>query len=608
MRGNRIAILLLIFLARVVPACAQESEQEKLGLQYYEQGQFAKAAETFEAAWNKQPTDLAFNYYLNSLIGLKEYAKLEKFLKRCQKKEPSNIIYKIKLGMVYIMQVETKKAEKIFRDAINALPPDQGAIIALADAFESASQFDYAIETYERGQQLMLGIYSFNFEMAEVYQRKGDISNTIAQYLEALRFSEAYLTQVQNALQTTVGEDTKGEKKTILKTELLKKIQQIPDKIVYADMLIWLFIQDRNFDAAFDQSVALDKRLGGTSGKVMSLGALATSNLDFEAATRCYDYELKKGKSNPYYSQALTEFVQSMNSKLAVSLSWTVAQAEALRQAYEDALNDLGRNAATLELQKGLAHVQAFYLNRTQDARAVLQQALLIPGADARSVAQCKLELGDIELFDGDPWEASLLFSQVEKAFKQEPIGQEAKFRNARLSYYKGDFEWAQAQLTVLKAATSKLIANDALELSLIITDNLGKDSIAEPLLIYSRADLLAYQNLDSLCLLTLDSLVKAYPEHSLQDEVLYKKATLASRRGRYQEAVTLLTQLTERFSDDVLGDNATFLLGDVYETRLNDTEKAKAAYETLLLKYPGSTFTVEARKRFRKLRGDTIN
>jgi TolA-binding protein len=297
-----------------------------------------------------------------------------------------------------------------------------------------------------------------------------------------------------------------------------------------------------------------------------------------------------------------------MNSRLAVSLAWTPAQAEALRQAYEDALNDLGLNASTLDLQKGLAHLQAFYLNNTNAARSGLQQALSTPGADARSLAYCKLELGDIELFDGDPWEASLLFSQVEKAFKQEPIGQEAKFRNARLSYYKGDFEWAQAQLTVLKAATSKLIANDALELSLLITDNLGNDSVAEPLLIYSRADLLAYQNLDSLCLLTLDSIAKAYPEHSLQDEVLYKKATLASRRGRYQEAVSLLTQIVDRYPDDVLGDNATFLLGEVYETRLNDTEKAKAAYESLMLKYPGSTFTVEARKRFRKLRGDTIN
>lgn len=608
MSALRIPLLILICLVGAMPGQAQENEQEKLGLQYYEQGQFTKAAETFEAAWNKQPTDLAFNYYLNSLIGLKEYAKAEKFLKRCQKKEPSNLTYKIKLGMVYTMQMDTKKAEKTFREAINAVRPEQGSIISLANAFESANQYDYAIETYQRGQQLLSGIYPFNFEMAEVYQHKGDLSNTIAQYLEALRFSEAYLSQVQNALQTTVGEDTKGEKKAMLKTELLKKIQQIPDKIVYADMLIWLFIQDRNFDGAYDQSVALDKRLGGASGKVMNLGAIATSNQDFEAATRCYEYELKKGKSNPYYSQARTEFVQSMTSRLSVSLTWTAAQAEALRQAYEDALNDLGFNASTLDLQKGLAHLQAFYLNNTNAARSALQQALSTPGADARGLAHCKLELGDIELFDGDPWEASLLFSQVEKAFKQEPIGQEAKFRNARLSYYKGDFEWAQAQLTVLKAATSKLIANDALELSLLITDNLGNDSVAEPLLIYSRADLLAYQNLDSLCLLTLDSLAKAFPEHSLQDEVLYKKATLASRRGRYQEAVNLLTQIVERYPEDVLADNATFLLGDVYETRLNDSEKAKAAYESLLLKYPGSTFTVEARKRFRKLRGDTIN
>jgi len=58
----------------------------------------------------------------------------------------------------------------------------------------------------------------------------------------------------------------------------------------------------------------------------------------------------------------------------------------------------------------------------------------------------------------------------------------------------------------------------------------------------------------------------------------------------------------------DILADNATFQLADLYENILGDTTKAQELYEKVLLEYPGSLFVVEARKRFRRLRGDDIN
>lgn len=257
---------------------------------------------------------------------------------------------------------------------------------------------------------------------------------------------------------------------------------------------------------------------------------------------------------------------------------------------------------------KNLAHIYAFYSYKSNEAIALLNEAILIPNADKKIIAACKLELADINLFGGDVWEATLLYSQVEKMFKNEPTGFEAKLKNARLSYYIGEFEWAKAQLDVLKAATSKLIANDAMELSLLISDNMDEDSTYTALNYYANADLYEYRNQYDMAFATLDSTRLLGLSHPIFDDVLLKKAEIVIKQGKYKDADSLLQKLVDFYPDGLLADDALFLQAELNENQLNNRIKAMICYENLIFKYPASLYTVEARKKFRKLRGDQLN
>jgi len=261
----------------------------------------------------------------------------------------------------------------------------------------------------------------------------------------------------------------------------------------------------------------------------------------------------------------------------------------------------------TLSLIRYLAHLHAFYLEKTPEAIGGLSNAIAMPNISKQQRAECKLELADILLFSGEPWEATLLYSQVEKDFKHDPIGHEAKFRNAKLTYYIGEFGWAKAQLDVLKAATSKLIANDAMALSLLISDNMDPDSTYKALSMFAKADLLMYRNKDDEALMVLDSVTLDYTYHPIADEVLFKKSEILLKNGRYDEADTLLSQVVEIFPYEILADNALFERAKLHDHYYNDPTMAMDLYQELLTSYPGSLFAVEARKRFRELRGDEL-
>jgi len=599
------AILFLCSVALVVQA--QPDTDEQLAKQFFDNREFDKSAILYEKLFVKAPLQEYFEGYLESVLAQNDFKTAEKFIKKQIKRNPGNHTLAVHLGYVYKLSGADDKSKKQFNEAVDKLEPNQGSVIALSQVFYKYKEIDYVIKTLAAGKKIMRGVYPFNMELADAYNAKGDYVSMYKEHLEALALNEAYLGQIQNILQNYIGDEFKGAKADELRIQLLKRIQQFPDRSVYAEFLIWFFIQQRDFESAFTQAKALDKRSSQNIGKVLNLAQICVSNQEYDVAIKCFDYEVQKGQSNPYYSYARAELVNTIQKKITETSNFTKKDLLDLEATYNSALADMGYNAQSISLIRGLAHLKGFFLGDPTKAIALLESTLEFNNADPILLAECKLELGDIYIFTGEMWEPALLYGQVDKGFKHDAIGQEAKFRNARLSFYKGEFEWAQAQLDVLKGATSKLIANDALELSLLISDN-TVDSNYVPLAMFSRADLLSFQNKDSIAMLTLDSINKEFPGHSLSDDILYKKYKIDFKAGKFQSASEKLDQIILNYSDDILGDDAVFKLAELCEKKLIDLEKAKKLYQDVLLNYPGSLYAVEARKRYRKMRGDGLN
>ncbi|MDD5507703.1 MAG: tetratricopeptide repeat protein [Bacteroidales bacterium] len=592
--------------AAVRPGSA--SNESKLAAEYYSKQQFDKAAVLYEKLYKENPSYVNYTYYYFCLIQLNRFDEAEKLVKKQIKAFPEKARYQVDLGYIYQMSDESGKAKKEYENAILKLTADRNAIMELAGAFQSRRENEYAIRTYYRGRELMGPSESFNLEIGSIYESEGKYEEMYNEYLNLIEAEPSMIQNVQTRIQNTLSEDPDGTKSDLLRIALLKRIQTFPDKVLYSEMMIWYSLQQKDFKTALIQAKALDRRFSEQGERVFELGMLSASNEDYDAASDAFSYVINKGESAELYLSARIELLNVMFMKSTSEYVTDKAALMDLEQQFRQLLDELGHNRTTLSLMRNMAHLQAFYLNKQQDAVALLEEARQIKTLMPQERAGIKMELADILLFSGEPWEATLLYSQVEKEFKHEPIGHEAKFRNARLSYYIGEFRWAKAQLDILKAATSKLIANDAMELSLLILDNMDPDSTYTALGQYARADFYLFRNNDEQAMVLLDSIQRSYPGHPLADEILYKKAQIALRKGKFQEADTLLGEVTGLYPWDILADNALMMRARLHEEQLSDPSVAMELYQRLMTDYPGSLFVVEARKRFRELRGDVVN
>jgi len=600
-------LVVSILLGAVLSAglLAQGPQDEQLAAQYFQRGEYDKAVLYYDKLYRAQPTPYYYEQLFRCYMGLKEHESAEKLAKDQLRRQNGDPRFLVDLGSVYKAMGQDEKATQQFQKALKGLKPEQSSIRNLANAFNRYNELDLALETYERGQAMLRDGSNFHYEIASLYAAKGDVPAMVKQYVDLLGANEAYLQAVQNGLARYIDFTVRDGRSETLRTELLRHIQKEPDKTIYQDLLVWMYIQQKDLTSALVQSKAMDKRFNEGGQRLMELADVAVTNEDWPIAAKCYQYVVGLGPEGPNYLRARIGEVEALDKQLTAQAEPPHEELLTLQQKYEVTISELGRSKTTLELVRGLARLKAYYLNDAPGAITVLEEGLATPGIDPKSQAELKLDLGDIHVLNGEIWDASLLYSQVDLDFKQDMLGHEARLRNAKVSFYAGDFLWAQGQLDVLKASTSKLIANDAMELSLLISDNVGADSNSVPLSLYANAQLLTFQHRYDEALRELDSLTLTYPMHSLSDEVFMERFRIAYARHQYDSAAVWLVKITEQYPNDILMDNALIELGRLYEQKLKDPEKAKQYYERLLFEQGGSIFVPEARDRFRRLRGD---
>jgi tetratricopeptide (TPR) repeat protein len=342
--------------------------------------------------------------------------------------------------------------------------------------------------------------------------------------------------------------------------------------------------------------------------RIFQLGEIAANDGAYDAAIMAYDYIVEeKGTNSSFYLDAKRSALRCRRLRLTEGYDYNQEELLELEQMYSSFLEEFQNNPNTGEIVLEYAELEGLYLNNLEKATSLLQDLIELPNLNLYVQSEAKLDLADYYLINGEIWEATLLYSQVDKLFKDDLLGHEARFRNARLSYFNGDFQWAQSQFEILKASTSKLIANDALDLSVFIMDNLGLDTTTEALELYSQAELLVFQNQFDNAFTKLDTLRSSFPSHTLQDDVAYLKANIYKKLRDYEKAAEYYQEIVENHKEEIRADNALYELAQLYDKQLDNKEKAMELYEKLFIEFNSSVLAVTARKRFRELRGDSI-
>ncbi len=598
--------ILLLFLLLSPHLFSQGETDQQLAQLYYAKGEFVKALSYYEKLYNADPSKFYFNRYLDCLEATDQRKEAEKLLKKQVSANRFDSEYKVRLGQFYEDGKETDKAQKIYNELIDELVPDAGQIIQLYNAFRSKGRNDLALRTLETGRKLMKETYPLHFQFAELYGAMGQTEKMIGEYLDLLDYYSSYYQTLQTVLTAQFDLSAKDSKEyELLKNALLERVQKKPNETVYAEMLIWLFLQRKNFNAALTQAQALDKRQGEQGLRVIEVAKICVENRDYETARKGFKYVISLGEEKSYYYEAERALLNTRFLEVTTNRNFSAEELSQTILEYRTTLDRIGPKRSSVPLSIELSHILAFYANQSAEAIDILTKILAIAGLTDMQKAEIKMELGDIQVLHGDIWEASLLYMQVENTFKFEPIGNEAKYKNARIFYYDGEFDFAQSQLNVLKESTSKLIANDAMKLSLLITDNFGLDSNYQAMSWFANADLLIEQHQYTQAFALFDSIIKNYPYHSLGDEILLRKSKAMQQQGEWAEAAKYLEELLKYHREDILADDAVFQLGEIYELQLANPDKAAEYYKIILFDFKGSLYSEEARKRFRALRGD---
>jgi len=625
LRTFLICIGVLLLSGAPSKAFTQTNPDEKLAIQYYQNGEYDKAKELFKELFSKKQDSYIYFYYFRTLLELRDYKELEKVVKKQQKTYPNFQRYNVDLGYVFELSGNMKEAAKEYEDAIKKVPNTENGYRELSNAFISFAKRDYAEQVLMKGRRSLGNTKLFSRELTQLYQQLNLTDKIVEEALNLIADNdENYLLPAQEIIQNLLIDDVDNQKHQIVKNSLKRAIAKDPSNECSMKLYFWICLLNKDYLEALTLARAIDKRSKVEGSVLLDFAKITKENRAYDISKQALESIITKGENNAFFSAAQFELLNVKYLILISSSPVILTEAIALEKEFKKLIDEFGIHSGTSEWTRKYAHLLAFYVNKSQEAIKILETAIINADKDKREKAIYKVDLADIMLHTNEVWEATLLYSQVDKDFPNDTIGHMAKFKNAKLSFYIGEFSWAVSQLDVLRAATSKFISNDAMYLSFLISDN-EEDQEEEDdadtletlfsdqqnhnvaLRYFAKADFLIFQNNDNEAIKYLDSISYYSPLTSLNDDVLYVRAAIATRQKDYFGAEKYYKQIISNYATDLLGDDALFKLAELYEYYLMNIPEAMASYQKLLKEYPGSLYVVDARKRFRYLRGDSI-
>ncbi len=572
---------------------------EALADSYFKEGEFKKALVIYEGLLKEKPH---VTNYLFKLIKthqqLEAYDEAEKLLTKAlaQYRRPSLLV---ELGYNYQLKDSLNKAQELYDEAIKYVDVNPNYIYGIARKFEDHSLLDEAIEVYNKGK-VVAPEKNFSIQLARIYGEQGNIEEMFSSYIDYIAFRPNYLNNIKRALSDFITEDPEDDNNQFLRRALLKKIQQEPNTYWY-QMLSWLYIQEKAYRKAFIQEKALYKRNPESLDRIIELALIALEDDANAIAKDIFNFILETSQDTRTRLTA-HQFILQIETKNAEAKDLIKIDSH-----YNKLFETYGKSELTVPLQLAYGEFLAFNLNEEEKANTFLKQTLNLNISDYQK-AKVKLLLADILVLQERFNEALIFYSQIQVNLKNSTIAQEARFKVAKTSYYKGDFDWAESQLKILKSSTSQLIANDALELKLLISDNKYEDSTQTALKYYAKADLMAFQNKTEEAISLLDKILEEHRGESITDQALYKQAKLYETLKNYNKAETNYLSIIKDYGEDILADDAIYHLAELYNRYLAKPEEAKALYERIIFEFEDSIYFIEARKNYRRLRGDAIN
>jgi tetratricopeptide (TPR) repeat protein len=604
-----IKIFLLIFLTLSSLGIAQSTDRETsqndylLAENYYREGAYEKATQVFKKLYDSNLFNTA---YLGRLISCyqetDQFLTAENLLKDRIQANKNEVYLYVYLGYNYDKQQQQEKAQEYYKIALISLEKNAAYGGAIGRLFKDYNLLDEAILAYEKTMELNKNA-NYNFQIAQIYGEQGDFKKMFESYIDLVDKNNQYFNVVQRYASKYITDDSENEINILFKKTLLRKSVSKP-KDVWNILLSWLFTQQKEYSKALVQEKALFKRKPEDLSTIFTVGRIAFEDASFDASQECFNFIIEKTNSK---SELINAHLYL--TKIAIALKST--ETEAL---FQNIFKTFGQNTSTLKIQVAYADFLTFSENKPNQANIVLREALS-SASSKFDKARIKLKLGDVLVFTNEFNKALIYFSQIQTQLKNHELGQEARFKVAQTSYFKGDFDWAKAQLKVLKSATSQLIANDAIALFLKISDNEPVDSIPSGLKQLANAELLAFQNKDDEALAELNRLFTKkevfinglIPGEVIYDDVLFLQAKILIKQKKYEDAVVSLSKIIAANNQGFLTDDIYFIMAEIYNNNLHNEEKAQEYYQKIIFDHPSSIYLVDARKKYRKLRGDKV-